>query len=27
VHGFRGTLVALPMDSVVTILREHRVVP
>jgi D-aminopeptidase len=27
VHGYRGTVVALPMDSVVTILREHRVIP
>ena len=27
VHGFRGTVVALPVDSVVTILREHRVIP
>jgi D-aminopeptidase len=27
VHGYRGTVVALPVDSVVTILREHRVIP
>jgi len=27
VHGFRGTVAALPVDSVVTILREHRVIP
>ena len=27
VRGYRGTVAALPMDSVVTILREHRVIP
>jgi len=27
VHGYRGTVAALPLDSVVTILREHRVIP
>jgi D-aminopeptidase len=27
VRGARGTVSALPMDSVVTILREHRVIP
>jgi D-aminopeptidase len=27
VRGYRGTVNALPVDSVVTILREHRVIP
>ncbi len=27
VRGYRGTVAALPIDSVLTILREHRVVP
>ncbi len=27
VRGYRGTVDALPVDSVVTILREHRVIP
>ena len=27
VRGYRGTVAALPIDSVVTILREHRVIP
>jgi D-aminopeptidase len=27
VRGYRGTVAALPMDSVLTILREHRVIP
>jgi D-aminopeptidase len=27
VHGYRGTVAALPVDSVITILREHRVIP
>jgi D-aminopeptidase len=27
VHGYRGTVAALPVDSVVTILREHRLIP
>ncbi len=27
VRGYRGTVAALPVDSVVTILREHRVIP
>ena len=27
VRGYRGTVGALPVDSVVTILREHRVIP
>ncbi|MGA2383123.1 MAG: P1 family peptidase [Gemmatimonadales bacterium] len=27
VRGYRGTVSALPIDSVVTILREHRVIP
>ncbi len=27
VRGLRGTVVAVPVDSVVTILREHRVIP
>jgi D-aminopeptidase len=27
VRGYRGTVSALPVDSVVTILREHRVIP
>ncbi|HXY67809.1 MAG TPA: P1 family peptidase [Gemmatimonadales bacterium] len=27
VHGYRGTIAALPVDSTLTILREHRVIP
>jgi len=27
VRGYRGTVTALPVDSVLTILREHRVIP
>jgi D-aminopeptidase len=27
VRGYRGSVTALPMDSVLTILREHRVIP
>jgi D-aminopeptidase len=27
VRGYRGTVTALPLDSVLTILREHRVIP
>jgi D-aminopeptidase len=27
VRGYRGTVTALPIDSVLTILREHRVIP
>jgi D-aminopeptidase len=27
VHGYHGTVTALPMDSVIAILREHRVIP
>jgi D-aminopeptidase len=27
VRGYRGTVAALPIDSVVTILRAHRVIP